>query len=97
MIDLVAVKGKKEPVKMFQVLRNYNNATELEKDIFRSYEKALNLYFNQEFNQAKILLEEILKKNVNDGPSNALYNRVVEFIKNPPGEDWNGVWIMKTK
>jgi hypothetical protein len=49
------------------------------------------------FEKAKGLFAEALKVDENDGPSKVYYERCQHYIENPPSEDWDGVFVMKTK
>lgn len=50
-----------------------------------------------EFSQAKDFFEQALKIDPQDGPSAVYLERCIQFIDEPPPEDWDGVYVMKTK
>ena len=96
-IDLVAVKGKNEPVRMFEVMKRKADANAEDEEFLVLYSRALKDYFAKDFVNAVALSDELLSLRPNDGPSKTLNQRSKEFRDNPPGDGWNGVWVMKTK
>ncbi len=61
------------------------------------YNKGLHYYRNKDFSNALSYFEECIKINANDGPSRVYIERCKEYIQNPPSDDWDGVFEMKTK
>ena len=49
------------------------------------------------FEAAKDFFGKALKVDPEDGPSKVYYARCKHYIDNPPPEDWDGVFVMKTK
>ncbi len=49
------------------------------------------------FGAAKDYFAQALKIDSEDGPSKVYYARCKHYIDNPPPEDWDGVFVMKTK
>ncbi len=49
------------------------------------------------FETAKDYFAKALKIDAEDGPSKVYYARCKHYIDNPPPEDWDGVFVMKTK
>ena len=94
-LDKVAVKGKKEPLRIFEPL----NLTGVKEDdyaetraAFLCYGDALALYRSCHFTDAAQRWAE-----VGDGPSLVMAARARGFAQTPPAEPWDGVWIMTTK
>lgn len=54
-------------------------------------------YKLMEFGSAKKRFEEALRIDPKDGPSKVYLQRCLHYIENPPPEDWDGVFVMKTK
>jgi hypothetical protein len=57
----------------------------------RRYYKLMN------FIDAQKAFAEALKVDIDDGPSKIYYQRCKHYVENPPPEDWDGVFVMKTK
>ena len=49
------------------------------------------------FQEAKECFARALSVDPEDGPSKAFLARCKYYLDNPPGEDWDGVFVMKTK
>jgi len=104
-MDLVAVKGKTEGVRVHEALsRKDDMANAAAHDfIVEKYEVAFNLYLDQRFVEALAMFEELqagLADKFQMGPDKAtelLIKRVQKFIDNPPGADWDGVDKVKSK
>lgn len=95
-LDLVSVKGKKEPVRLFE-LRCRGAIRAEDKPLVEAYEEALKLYRAQKFSQARLEFERCLELKPGDGPSQLFLARTDEMIASPPGEGWDGVFKMKHK
>ncbi len=89
-IDLVAVKGKHHPVPIYELMVVVDNKMK------STFDEALRLYRNREFVVAEQLFEE-LATGKKDSVSNIYVERCREFIAVPPPEDWDGVFVAKTK
>ena len=55
------------------------------------------LYKLMQFDKAKRFFARALKLDPDDGPSKVYYKRCEIYINSPPDEDWDGVFVMKTK
>ncbi len=71
--------------------------TETEKKLLEQYNKALSLYKQRQWDKALLEFQKALEIVPDDGPSLLYIERCKEYIKNPPPEDWDGVFVMKTK
>ncbi len=96
-VDLVVVKGKTEPVGVYEVLDYHNDET------FPNLMDAVN-YFNAgvkdyragNFEKAVKDFHEALKANPNDKLAETYIGRCEHLMAEPP-EEWNGVWVMTSK
>lgn len=103
-LDLIVVKGKTVPVKIFQLI-------DLEKEpLFYSYadirklnqminyfEAALNFYREKNFLRAIEVFEKVLLIEPDDKPTRLFIDRCFEFLNAPPPDDWDGVFESKIK
>lgn len=94
-LDLVRVKGKKEPIRIFELVGRVSDLTDKQKHILKHWEAGLAKYRAKEFRRA---IDDFAKA-VNEGDkTSAIYiERCEHFIKEHPGKDWDCVWVMKTK
>jgi len=66
-------------------------------DALERFDNGFELFKAARFEEAKALFFGALSVMPDDGPSKA-YARLCElYIKDPPGEGWNGVYSQKTK
>ena len=71
--------------------------TEEKRQVLELFAKGRKLYKLMEFEQAQDIFGEALKIDPNDGPSKVYNLRCKHYIDNPPPDDWDGVFVMKTK
>ena len=97
-LDLLRVKGKKKPVKVYELIafRDTNLSTEF-KEMLLQYKKGFENYLMRNWEFAANHFRQALQIKSDDGPSRLYLLRCQEFMKNPPGDDWDGVFVMKTK
>ncbi|MGC4114201.1 MAG: adenylate/guanylate cyclase domain-containing protein [Myxococcales bacterium] len=96
-LDLLAVKGKQRPVRVFEVLDEKGRSEAQVLEAAERFERGLALYRQQAFLQASELFEQVLAVRADDGPSRTYLERCKHFVDAPPGTGWDGVWRMKEK
>jgi len=97
-VDYVIVKGKTEPVGIYEVLdfhddESYPNLVEA-LGIFNDGYRSWNL---GKWDQATKLFNSVKKLNPNDKAAQLYLDRCNHMKKNPPKGTWDGVWVMTTK
>lgn len=92
-LDLIRVKGKHEPVRIYELMGKKAEETSGQSALLNAYAEALALYREKKFVAAKSKFEAL----VGDAPSEILFKRCDDFIKNPPRADWDGVWNFEVK
>ncbi|NOZ86916.1 MAG: CHASE2 domain-containing protein [Deltaproteobacteria bacterium] len=96
LMDIVRVKGKKEPVEIFE-LRADRPPSEKDLEFIRTFEEGIGLYRKKEWDKAIARFEKTLEMEPEDYPSNLWISRCKEFRESPPGDAWDGVFTMTTK
>ncbi len=96
-IDKVAVKGKKEPVIIYEAVALIERATPAQKRLVEMFEAALAAYFAKDFSTAIAACEAIQAAFPDDGPTKIILERVKYFMVEPPPVDWNGVYVFTKK
>ena len=96
-LDMVAVKGKQESIKIYEVMDVSILDTGGVRELISDYESALQSYFARDFKEAVRILERVLTTRPDDGPSKTLHDRATQFVKQAPDKDWDGVWVMTKK
>lgn len=94
-LDLMAVKGKNEPVTVYELIAENSEHEIIEsyKPIVEDFQIGLKHYYNQEWDKA----EDYFRKHPDDGPSTTYLDRIAKFKITPPDADWDGVYRMTTK
>jgi adenylate cyclase len=97
-LDLIAVKGKTEPVRIYQLLGEIANPLpETLVKTMEFYSEGLKFYKEKRWAEAGSKFEEALKLDSGDFPSKLYVDRCLHFQATPPPLDWDGVWIYTTK
>lgn len=102
-LDIVAVKGKSNAVRIYELLGQRHAEEEIaplpeQEKFVEDFERAFSFYINMNFEKALKCFNEIKKTN-NLYPSTLdLYiKRCGDFIKKPPADDWRGVTHFDSK
>jgi adenylate cyclase len=97
-VDVLRVKGKKEPMAVYQLLGE-RAAGDPGKHgpLVEGYEKAFAAYRERRWDDAERLLLELCGSFGEDGPAEALLARVREYRTHPPDDAWDGVYVSKSK
>ena len=96
--DRVVVKGKTEPVLIYECLDYHTDKTfPNPMEVINQFKDGLAKYRKQQWDKAKAAFAEALKIHPADKLSQIYLERCDYFLKNPPGETWDGVWVMKEK
>jgi adenylate cyclase len=93
LVDRVIVKGKTEPVELFESENPCAQANYTE--LCAGYKIAYDDYFFGRFEPAAKSFRDLTAK-FSDGPSRALAERCLWLLANPP-VDWKGIWKLDTK
>lgn len=97
LLDAVRVKGKKDPVRIFELLGR-GKAEPKVQEFITAFEGAIDLYKKQQWDNAIALFERVRKElRPEDYASEMYIERCQEMKAEPPGPDWDGVYTMTTK
>lgn len=95
-LDRVRVKGKNEPVTIFEPVGLTSEVKQADLDEISRYQGTLQLYLGQQWDEAE---KEFARLHADF--THSIYeiylNRIVEFRENPPEDDWDGVYTLTTK
>ena len=90
-LDAVKVKGKKIPVTIYELCIDYDET------FVKKYEDALQKYFKRNFTEALTMFTNLLTTKENNTSCKLFIERCEHFITEPPADDWDGSYEMKTK
>ena len=71
--------------------------SEERKKVLEVFAEGRKSYKLMKFEEARDTFARTLKVDLDDGPSKVYYARCKHYIENPPPDDWDGVFVMKTK
>ena len=71
--------------------------SETKKKVLELFNEGRKNYKLMNFEVAKDLFTKALNVDPEDGPSKVYFARCKHYLQNPPPEDWDGVFVMKTK
>jgi adenylate cyclase len=95
-LDAVRVKGKNEPVAIFEPLGPKTAADGSLTARTEGFHEMLRLYRAREFGAAHALLEELAREK-NETLLTLYRDRVSHFLREPPPDAWDGVFVHQSK
>ena len=95
-IDLVRVKGKVLPVKIYELVAE-NKTPPVIAEMLNFFNEGYLKYHEKNFQNAIDCFNKALNLNPEDQTSKLYIDRCQNFITTPPPDDWDGVFVMTTK
>jgi adenylate cyclase len=97
-IDRVVVKGKTEPIGVYEILdfhteQSFPNMHE----VINHFRAGLQYYRRGEFERAILQFQESLALHPGDELARKYIQRCEYLTEQPPGANWDGVWVMESK
>lgn len=105
-LDKIVVKGRSKPVLMNEIVAFRDELTENDKQCLSHYDAGLNSYYGQNWDAAEESFRISAKferympdkeKGIASNPSLVMIERIGNMRENPPGADWDGVYVMTNK
>ena len=97
-LDKVKVKGKQDPVSVFEILDGYPEAEKEIKIITRQdFEKGLLHYHSQEFDRAMIYFQNVLAIDESDKAAMLYLQRATHFLTHGVPIGWEGIEALSEK
>jgi len=96
-IDRLRVKGKQEPVVVFELLARKGNLPDARRPAIEAYRTGLDAYKRRDFKTAVTQFEAALALDPQDGPARVYMGRAKEYLIAPPPEEWDGVYELTSK
>ncbi|HEX4046776.1 MAG TPA: adenylate/guanylate cyclase domain-containing protein, partial [Elusimicrobiota bacterium] len=91
-IDLLELRGKKNAIRVFELLGLPGQITETRLRGYRNYEEGLAAFRRKEWDGAEKSFRAALEVLGEDKASSVLLQRVLVFRRHPPPEGWDGVF-----
>jgi adenylate cyclase len=96
-LDLLRVKGKQVPIRIYELLGEKNSLTASENMKMGQFAEALGLYKTKKFGAAQKVFLKILLHHPDDGPSANYVIRCKRLAKEKLPSPWDGVFTLTTK
>jgi len=98
MVDCVAVKGKGEAVRLYEVLDAEGDARRIVKEATKDMlREAMDAYFALDFSRAHEMCTKAMEKDPIDPVLSMFASRSKQFLQTPPPDDWKGFEKLKHK
>ena len=95
-IDRIRVKGKQNPVAIFELMDWATNADQ-HRELVTRFTDAHDAYFRRSWDEAIVKFESLLLHFPDDGPSKTLLDRARVFKSQAPSPEWDGVYVATSK
>jgi adenylate cyclase len=95
-LDFVRVKGKKLPVRIYELLGTKKDENKWKEFIVR-FEEGLALYRNSRWDESIAVFQKVLVIRPEDAASTLYIERCKNLKENPPPAPWDGVFTMTRK
>ena len=99
-LDLIRVKGKLQPIKLYELLGLREVLERDSPDIAERldlFAQGRACYRERRWQDARILFERLLERWPEDGPARTYLNRCQDYFVAGPEENWDGVYVMTHK
>jgi len=93
LLDIVVVKGKTEPVPIYELISTKGDVTSLDSEFFELFGKAVQSYLEKDWDKALYRFEKLLTIRDTDRACNIFIERCKAFKLNPPSHDWEGEYV----
>ncbi|MEW6534777.1 MAG: CHASE2 domain-containing protein [Candidatus Auribacterota bacterium] len=96
-LDSVKVKGKTQPVRIFELIETKEFLTKEILSFLEIYRQGIKLIHERRWKQAADFFEQALKINPDDTAARLHLSRCQEYCVTPPDPDWDGAYELKSK
>ncbi len=96
-LDLVRVKGKLEPTRIYQLINMATNNKLLNNSGEETFQLGLDAYRRQDWESARRTFQHCLEEHPDDSVSAIYLERVNQLSATPPPSNWDGVWVFDSK
>ena len=97
LIDFVVVKGKAEPVRIYELIGERGDISPRQKESIKIFSKAIEAYLDADFHGALNLLQQSKTRDPEDAVIDLYVARCEQFKATPPPKGWRGLHTFHTK
>ncbi|HNW91786.1 MAG TPA: hypothetical protein PKM88_02630, partial [bacterium] len=84
-------------IEVFELIAKQGALTPAQQALLAAYGEGMDCYLNRRWEQGIAAFSEALRLVPEDGPSRLYVDRCRAYKDTPPPDDWNGIFVMKTK
>jgi adenylate cyclase len=95
-LDWIRVKGKTQPVRIYELTAFAALPADWPQRV-RLFEEGLCAYRAKDWTEAAAHFGALLQRWPDDGPARVFLERCEEYATETPGEEWDGIYVAKTK
>jgi len=96
-VDRVRVVGRSQPVDLYQPLGERQDMSDEQLQESRMYEKAWSMMLHGQYKESLQVMAKLYAMSPSDGLYEVMMARLKIYMKNPPSDDWTGVFNLKNK
>jgi adenylate cyclase len=97
-LDLLVVAGKTEPIRVYELVGlSGDDLPQKKREFLECYREGLSRYRQRKWHEALEYFQKALAIDPEDYPSRLYVDRALMYDAAPPPDDWNGVFILRTK
>jgi len=96
-LDAIRVVGKQEQTVIYELMARQGELTAEQARRCARYDQGLRLYRQQQWDAAIAVFGELFEADPEDGPTLTYLERCLDYRISPPGKEWDGVHVMKSK
>jgi len=97
LLDRVSLLGRYEGMNIYELVGFNDDISKEQKKINDYYEMGLKYYFEQKWREALKCFNTVIKYRSSDAPGILMRERCLFYAKNPPPQDWSGVFAQTIK
>ena len=96
-LDKLVVKGKLIPITVYELLAKKGEIVGEQSKVREHFTDGINFYWDREWDKAIKKFGDAIAVNGEDPPSKIFIERCEIYKVNPPGDNWQGEFVMTTK
>jgi adenylate cyclase len=96
-LDRVRVVGINTPIRLYEVMEEKKDTSKELAAYCEKWEQAIDLYEKREFENARTKFTELLAEDKEDHVAELYAQRCIDFITQPPEDNWDGVFNLTKK
>ncbi len=92
LLDRVAVKGSTRGIQVYELAGIRDELDDETLEFVETASQAVEAYFEQRWEEAIAKIDAALRERPHDRALSTIKGRSEQFLENPPGSDWNGIY-----